>query len=119
MIDFDAFRAEHAGGVAPQVKVGGVTYDLPPALPAVVALDILRARRDKGADADLPPELINDICDALFGRDVFRKLLIDNHFSIDDLGMLITQIMSMYDARGATGQTLPNREARRRSKRSR
>lgn len=121
MLDFDAFRAEHQAvtRVAPSVKVGGVVYTLPPALPAVVALDILRARRDKGEEAPVPPEAINDICDALFGQETFRDLVISNQLTIDDLGLLVLQVLKMYEDTGTSGNAPPNRETRRKVRHSR
>ena len=51
--DFDAFQAEQAQ-VGPRIKVGGQVYQLPPDLPATVALRVIRAVA--GQKCDLHPE---------------------------------------------------------------
>jgi len=91
-VDFDAFRAEqHNEPVT--VKIGGVLYDIAPALPADIALDVLRINEDKTTS---PSELIH-IGEALFGgEEPFRKVLRDGQVTLDELGPLLEQVLRVY-----------------------
>lgn len=120
VIDFDAFRAEQKakqGDVEPlQVKVGGKVYDLPPALPATIAVDVIRLNKEGGAGADVPVDMIWNIGAALFGEH-FRPILDENQMTVQEMAQLITETFKLYDPTGGK-DAAPNRETRRAQKRS-
>ena len=119
MLDFDAFLAEersHREGIAPiTMKIGGKEYLLPQELPAIIALDIIRLKKSLGDDLDAPPEALASIGDALFGRDVFRQILVENQLGIPDLGELITQAFGAY-GNAIAKDARPNRKAPKRKR---
>ena len=112
LIDFDAFRAENLEEPV-HLKIGGKVYDLPPSIPAMVALDIIRLQMTIGAKADVPPQVLNDMGTSLFGPEHFREIVDVNRLTVKELGELITHVLQVY-----SGVALPNQEARRRAKKS-
>ena len=118
LIDFDAFRAEHQ--LEPvRIKVGGEVYDLPPSLPAMVALDIVRLQADHAAGERVPNTALEAIGKSLFGPDTFRTLVDDNRLTMPELSELIKRVMAAYSGTPMDGVPDPNREARRKAKRGR
>lgn len=116
-IDFDAFRAERTDEPV-ELKLGGKTYDLPPSLPAALALDIARLQATKGDDGDFDEADVMRLGSALFGgQDRFIQILSEGAVTIEEMPDLTKMILEQY-----SGGSVPNREARRqagRTKRSR
>ena len=122
VIDFDAFRAEQAakngtGEEHPTIIVGGRVYDLPPDLPATIAVEVIRLQKTEGAQANVDPQMLLDIGNALFGESTFREILDAERMGVKDMGSLITQAFKAYDPSEGK-DAAPNRATRRRSKRS-
>lgn len=110
MIDFDAFLEEQKRQhpVDPIIfRVGGREYQLPGSLPAVVALDIVRLKKNQDANKQADPEVLVGIGEAMFGATQFREILVDNQLSIENLGELITQAFSTYKAAKAEAEPGP------------
>lgn len=121
VIDFDAFRAEQEareGKVEPPtIKIGGEVYSLPPDLPAIVAVDVIRLNKDRGAAAQVDPVILMSIGSALFGDETFRRILVEQKMGVRDMGTLIMQVFRVYDPTEGK-ETVPNRQTRRAVKRS-
>jgi hypothetical protein len=115
VIDFDAYRAEranreHEAGEPPTIVVGGKVYTLPRELPAALALDIVRLKKDIGVEADAPASLLLTAGEQLFGPDTFREILVENQMGVVEMGDLITQAFRTYEPESEDG-TVPNSEA--------
>ena len=110
-IDFDALRRERSGEPL-TMKIGGKVYDLPPSLPASVALDINRLYSDEGPDADITPRVALRMCESLFGADLLATILRESVLPLDELPTLWLSVIQMY----AGGSQSPNRAARRASR---
>lgn len=108
VIDFDAFRSEQTGKPV-ELVVGGVTYYLPPDLPATVAVDVIRMQRDQGTDGDVSAETLLSLGEGLFG-DQFDTIIREHRLSTKEMGTLIKETLAAYNA--AT-EPDPNRETRR------
>ncbi len=108
-IDFDAFRQEQEA--EPLVlKLGGKEYQLPSAIPAQLALEIIRIRAQYGPEHDIEPQELDKLGRALFGPDLWATCLGEGHVTIDELPALIQFVLNEY---GGEEGILPNREARR------
>lgn len=114
LIDFDAFRSEHKEEPL-KLKIGGKVYDLPSKLPAMLALDIARLQATVGPDADVPATALEEMCVSVFGVENFRTIVNDNKLTLPELSELVTLVMHRYSG---VAVTPPNRETRRKSKRS-
>lgn len=109
IIDFDAFRAEQ--NKEPVIlKIGGKSYNLPSDLPATVALDLIRARKEHGDNEDMPPDFLASIGQAIFGPDQFTQIMVDHGVTILEMGELIKQALQIYNQSMGIA---PNRAARR------
>lgn len=122
VIDFDAWREERKieateAPEAPQIKVGGKTYSLPPTIPATVALDVVRFKRAKGDDATVPANMLINIGESLFGEEEFQAILKENKLDLDQLGQLLMMAFRAYDP-SEGDDTVPNRKTPKRRKRS-
>jgi hypothetical protein len=115
LIDFDAFRAEQAAEPV-RLLIGGVEYELAPALPASLALDVVRMQSELGAGAELRPEQIEPIARGLFGDELFATLMAEHRLTIDELPTLVRLAFEAYNA-GAV--PAPNRVTRRASSKRR
>jgi len=94
-IDFDAFRAEQRGEPV-LLRLGGKTYELPPSLPATLALEILHlgGMTDK---TDVPPELLFKVGAGLFGGEAkFQAIMAEAGVTLDELGDLMTMVVKAY-----------------------
>lgn len=108
LIDFDAFRAEQEGEPI-QLKIGGVVYDLPTSMPAAVALDLIRLRKDLGEDEDVPPEALEKLATSIFGSVLLREILDRNRLTLPEMAELLQRVFEAYNP----GDPLPNRKTRR------
>lgn len=102
-VDFDAFRAEQK--LEPlALKIGGKTYDLPPSLPAALALDVIRLNETMQKDEEPKVEDLLRIGAALFGgSEQFHSVLTEAGVSLEELGDLIQMVVEAY-----TGTADPN-----------
>lgn len=94
-IDFDAFRAEQKNEPV-YLTLGGKDIELPPSLPAALALDMARL----GAlddDADVDPAEIVRIGKAIFGsEEAFRALLETHGVTMAELPELVRMVIEAY-----------------------
>lgn len=104
-IDFDAARAERAEEPVKLIK-DGVTYLLPPSIPAEVALDLIRLRAAHGEESQVPAEDVERMARALLGKD-YDGLI--RGLTLPDLEDLLKRLMAVY-------APAPNRAARRAQK---
>lgn len=95
VIDFDAFRAERKREPV-VLRIGGVDYILASSMPASVAVDVIRLRRDIGEDEDVPLEVLDEMGRAVFGETVWRDLLADHRLEVDELGDLLQMVLAAY-----------------------
>lgn len=103
-IDFDAFRAERNAEPV-RLLIGGVTYALPPSLPAAVALDLIRMKAETGEGFIVPVTEIEVWSTRLLG-DAAPGILAQLGF--DELAMLLERLLAVYSP-----GPVPNRAARR------
>jgi hypothetical protein len=97
-IDFDAFRAEQKREPV-ELLVGGKTYQLPPTLPAALALDVVRLNEELGAGAEARTEDLLNVGAALFGgEDGFKAVLTESGIGLDELPDLIQMVVEVYTA---------------------
>ena len=111
LIDFDAFRSEQQKEPV-RLRIGGQVYDLPPDLPASVALDAIRLRSE-GDDAEVSGTQVEKIAREIFGEEILAELLRKHRVSFTELGELIKLAFDAYNERSAAA---PNRATRRASK---
>lgn len=95
-VDFDAFRAEQK--LEPlKLRIGGKERELPPSLPAALALDVIRLQEALGPDADPGVEDLMKIGAGLFGgKDAFLEVLADGGVGMTELPSLIEMIIAEY-----------------------
>jgi hypothetical protein len=93
VIDFDAFRAEQKAEPL-EFIIGGNTYILPSALPASLALDVIR-RNALDSEAELDPESLIVIGNALFAGK-FDRVLDENQVTMDEIPELFRLIFAQY-----------------------
>lgn len=110
VLDFDAFRSEKKE--EPLVlKLGGKTYDLPPSMPASLAVDIVRMHAEGLDDSELikqDPAALHRLGAEMFGgSEVFSRVLTDGAVTLTELPDLLLQVLQMYAG------PVPNRAARR------
>lgn len=99
-VDFDTFRAEQKAEPV-FLTIGGKELELPPSIPAALALDMARlgALED---DADVDPKDIIHIGAAIFGsEDAFRTVLEENAVTMEELPELVRLIIEAYTTRPA------------------
>lgn len=96
-IDFDKFRAEQQ--LEPiKFTIGGVTYDLPPTLPASVAVDVIRMKIEIGEDANIPVETLDVFGSSIFGPELWRTVLDRHRVTLEELPTLIRMVLGAYTA---------------------
>lgn len=97
-IDFDQFRSEQKEDPVNFI-IGGETYVLPPALPAALALDVMRMQElQEDEDADVPPEVMEKLGRSLFGETMWSQLLQKHRITVDEIGPLMEKVMEAYTA---------------------
>ena len=94
-IDFDAFRAEQEKHPV-FFKIGGEEYPLPDALPASVAVGIIRLRANVGDDGEIPEEAIDTFGKAVFGEDLWQIILDKHRLTVDETPVLLQQVLEVY-----------------------
>jgi len=96
VVDFDAFRAEQKADPI-ILKLGGNEYKLPPALPASLALDIIRKNGDDPT-AEMDTGSLVEMGNAIFGgEESFRLILDDNSITMDELPELFKMVFAQYN----------------------
>ncbi len=95
-IDFDQFRAEQKNEPV-EFIIGGKTYALPPAMPASIAVDIM-SMQDlfENDDADVPPEVMEQIGKSLFGETMWKELLAEHRITVDEIPVLMEKVLEAY-----------------------
>lgn len=101
-IDFDAARAERAAEPV-TIKLGGIVYVLPDALPADLALDLIRMRAEHGDGAELAPEKIEGFTRQILGQSADAIIAA---VTLPELEDLLKRLLAIY-------APSPNRAARR------
>lgn len=112
-IDYDAFRREQEPETTepPTLKIGGVDYPLAPAIPAVVAIDLLRIEAMEGPDLLLTSDAIETMGRALFGE-VWRSILIKHQIALAEVPDIIRLALAAYaDVPKAVSPTSPTSES--------
>lgn len=103
-IDLDAARAARAEqvGPGPRIRLGGITYDLPPELPMEAILQVAEGLLDASMAQDAKPEAVRLALKAVLGEhyDTLRTQL-----SAQDSMTLLTGILALY------GTSLPEASA--------
>lgn len=94
-VDFDAFRAERKEEPVYFV-IGGKTYELPPALPAAIAVDVIRLRAIDGDESEVPLDVLETFGQALFGKDIWAKLLGEHRVTMAEVPPLLEQVLEVY-----------------------
>lgn len=98
-IDFDAFRAEKKAEPL-ELTLGGRVFELPPSMPAPLALDVLRLH-EMGPDADVPLEKIVALGEGIFGgEEKLREVLTLGNVTLTELPDLIKMVVEAYTASG-------------------
>lgn len=93
-IDFDAYWAETVKtDDAPQIKVFGEIYTLPPSPPALTVVRVMRQSAD--AEAALTGEDVIAAADSIFGRETLDKWLYQG-LTVKQLFDLVNQTLDMY-----------------------
>ena len=92
--DFDMFWKETAKEPI-KFKLLGKEEELPPSLPAILMLKLLRAQKKYGENS-LPEHVQMDIAFSIFGEDRTEKWA-NEGLSIDQLGDLIKWAMKQYN----------------------
>lgn len=95
LIDFDAFRAERVQDPV-RLKIGGKTYDLPPSMPASIAVDLIHIKTTLTDDADVPVEMLDNVGRSIFGADTWRAVLEEHRIQVDEIGDLIQMVLEAY-----------------------
>jgi len=91
-IDFDAFRAERAAEPV-TIRLGGKDYELPTGLPAPVALELIRLKREHGDTAEVPAKEIERFARLILGpsgEEIIASV------SIEELGQLLLRLLEVY-----------------------
>jgi hypothetical protein len=104
-IDFDAARAERNAEPV-TLTLGGVTYVLPPALPADIALDLIRLRSEAGDGAEVPIGELHKFAHSLLGAEAEAIIA---RITLPELEDLLVRLIAIY-------APSPNRQARRAQK---
>lgn len=94
-IDFDAFRQERNREPV-HLVIGGITYDLPPSIPAAVAIEVIALKKDLGEETDVPVDTLSMIGKAIFGESLWAKVLAEHRVDLDELPMLIGMVLEAY-----------------------
>ena len=94
-LDFDSFRRERAAEPIDFV-IDGKTYKLPSAIPASLAVDVIKMQNEIGAEADIPVEKLEMFGQGLFGPTIWKQLLEDHGITVDELSPLLEMVMGAY-----------------------
>lgn len=109
LIDFDAFRAEQ-GEVPIKFRIGGAEYDLPPALPASIAVDVIRMKQTMSDDEEVDVEDLMRFCEAVFGSELWREILDKHRISLAEIPKLLEMVLEAYTADPKAEEPSPTSE---------
>jgi hypothetical protein len=97
-LDFDAFRAERKREPV-MIRIGGKVYSLAPALPAALALDVVRLSKEQDAGDDVKPEDLINVGSSLFGsEEKFREMLVEGEVALDEIADIVKMLLEAYTA---------------------
>lgn len=97
LIDFDAYRAEQ-DEVPVKFRIGGVIYDLPPAIPASVAVDIIRMKQEMEDDEKIEAGTLMGFCADVFGSELWAMVLDRHRLSLPEIPKLLEMVLEVYTA---------------------
>ena len=114
-IDFDAFRAEQDLDPV-KFRIGGVVYDLPPSLPASVAVDVIRMKQTMTDESMISTDKLAEFCSAVFGSELWAEVQDRHRITLSELPTLLTMVLAAYtesdeDPKAEAGQTSPTKES--------
>lgn len=109
LIDFDAFRAEQ-DEVPIKFRIGGQEYDLPPALPAAIAVDVIRMKQTMDDDDEVDIEKLMGFCEAVFGTELWAQVLDRHRISLDEIPKLLELVLEAYTSDPKEGAVSPTSE---------
>lgn len=115
VVDFDAFRREQQREPL-HLIIGGRTWDLPPSLPASLALDILRLQEQADGKADVQVDDLVKVGAAIFGTsEAFAEVMSAAEVGLDELPDLVRMVLEAYTGSdpNPTAQAPTNRASRR------
>ena len=94
-VDFDAFRAEqkHEPVI---LHIGGEDYELPPSMPASVAVDLIHLKKRFNDDDDVPLDVLDSFGKSIFGDHVWEDLITKHRLLTDEIGELLQMVLAMY-----------------------
>lgn len=95
LIDFDAFRAERNEDPV-ILKLGGKTYNLPPSMPASIAVDLIYIKATLGEENDVPLDMLDKVGRSIFGGDLWESVLNEHRIQVDEIGDLIRMVLEAY-----------------------
>lgn len=99
VIDFDAFRAERKEEPV-TLRIGGEVFELASSLPASVAVDLIRLKKDMNEADEVPVETLDMVGNAVFGTEVWRVLLAKHRVTVSELSDLIQMVLEAYNPKG-------------------
>lgn len=108
--DAAAFAAE-AKGEGPTLEWRGLSFTLPPTIPAIVVFETMRLQRVMDANADVPIDRVERMMIDLYGEELLFTILRETRTTMEELPDMMKATMAAYNP--------PNREARRAAGRAR
>jgi hypothetical protein len=93
--DFDLFYEQEIKREPVTFKINGETYELPPSLPAMILVRVLRMEKQKGKKGKVSDAEQMEIAFDLFGETQFEKMCADG-LDIDQMGDLFKWVLSVY-----------------------
>ena len=95
-IDFDLYRAEKDDEPVDFI-IGGKHYALPSSLPASIAVDAIRMQAmQEDEDAEVPPEMMDQFGQSIFGPTIWKELLMEHRLTVDEIEPLVERVMGAY-----------------------
>lgn len=113
-VDFDAFRAEQQKEPV-HLVIGGETYNLPPSMPASIAVEIISMQQQFQDEDDVPINVLNTMGEAVFGTDLWRTILVKHRIEVEELPDLLQMVLAVYSKDGASD---PQKASTRRKRKS-
>jgi hypothetical protein len=118
LIDFDAFRAEQQDEPV-VLRIGGREYNLPPSMPAAVAVDTIRLQETMKTTDDVPVTVLDKMGKAIFGAAIWEELLAEHRLNIAEIPELIKMAFAAYSPGGGEGKADPQAASTQPTKRRR
>lgn len=95
-INFDKFRAEQNDEPVTLI-IGGEEYSLPSALPASMAVDMMRMQElFEDDDAEVPPSAMDEFGRSLFSDTIWEGLLRRHRVTVTELPVLMEMVFEAY-----------------------